>query len=67
MLASICTLALREAGDQLLSRRMGTAGFLCTLLVAASIKRASMAMIKGTGLGRLGLAKSRSGVRHQCL
>ncbi len=67
MLASISTLALREARDQLLGRRMGTAGFLCALLVAASMKRASVAMIKGTRLGRLGPAKGRSGVRYQCL
>ncbi len=67
MLASISTLALREARDQLLSRRMGTAGFLCALLVAASMKRASEAMIKGTNLGRIGPTKGRSGVRHQCI
>ena len=67
MLASISALALREARDQLLSRRMGTAGFLCALLVAASMKRASEAMIKGTNLGRIGPTKGRSGVRHQCI
>ena len=37
MIATLCTIALHEAGDQLASRRMGWAGLFCALLTVASL------------------------------